>query len=47
MPRLNAALLDQISDFARDYAGFAAARARQYQQWAVDVFHGFALTGIE
>ncbi len=45
--RLDAAGIDQISDFACDHAGLARASPGQYQQGAVDVFRGFFLTGIK
>ena len=45
--RLNAALLDEPGDLARDHRGLAAARAGQHQQRPVDVAYGFFLAGVE
>ena len=44
---LDAAVLDQVGDLAGDHAGLAGAGAGQHQQGAVDVVHGFLLSGIE
>ncbi len=43
----DAAVLDQVRDFARDHAGLAGARAGEHQKRAADVAHGFLLPGIE
>ncbi|MNZ86287.1 hypothetical protein D3C78_1051040 [compost metagenome] len=43
----DAAVLDQVRDFARDHAGLAGACTGEHQKRAADVAHGFLLPGIE
>ncbi|VVN29037.1 hypothetical protein PS647_04769 [Pseudomonas fluorescens] len=43
----DAAVLDQVRDFARDHAGLAGASTGEHQKRAADVAHGFLLPGIE
>jgi hypothetical protein len=38
---------NQMGDPVRDYAGFAATRARQDQQGTLGMLHGLALAGVE
>jgi hypothetical protein len=38
---------DEIGNFLGNHARFATARARQHQQRAVDIAHGFALAGVK
>ncbi|MNQ64209.1 hypothetical protein D3C85_786230 [compost metagenome] len=43
----DAAVLDQVRDFARDHAGLAGACAGEHQKRAADVVHGFLLPGVQ
>ncbi len=47
MPGFIAAVFDQVRDFLRDHARLAGTGASQHQTWAIHVFDGFTLRGVE
>ena len=40
-------VMNEVGDTMRDYASFAAACARQYEQWSFCVLYRFALNGVQ